>query len=184
MNTKLISRVSIATLLLIIIALNSSAQKTVEKNESVSELSSHEINKVSLSGSIDSSSDSENSDLDEMALQNFNKEPLSQPNAKLEQLGDKFLVTFATGETLTRALFDKTGTMIYSINYCSGKQLPQYVMRLLKKEYENYTITSAARVLEENRQIWLLKLAGENKFIAIRLDGSEIKEVENFNKAE
>jgi hypothetical protein len=183
MKTILNPRISVAAALSLFITVNSFAQEGSFKSESAGKFFSYEMSKKFPSVNYNIPGNLEREDINKKVKQNFNKKFLTQTNAAWEQLGDKFLVTFTTDETLTRALFDKTGRMIYSINYCSEKQLPQDVKRLVKNKYEDYKITSAAKVLEENKIIWLIKLAGENDYVEVRLDGDEMSEVENFKKA-
>jgi len=46
-----------------------------------------------------------------------------------------------------------------------------------------YTITSVARVNLDNRQIWVVKLAGKNNYVATWVEDGEMEEVENFQRA-
>ena len=80
-------------------------------------------------------------------------------------------------------MFDEKGKLIYTINYSSGKLLPFGIKRLIKREYKNYQITSVAKINEDTRQMWIVKLAGENDFVTARIENGEIEETENFQKA-
>jgi len=116
-------------------------------------------------------------------LNRFNKNFHDATNVKWQQFGDKFLATFSTGEKTTRSLFYKNGKTIYTINYFTGNQLPQVVKRLVKDQYEDYIITTAAQVLQENREIWVVQLAGLFHYKTVRVENGEMEEVESFQKS-
>jgi len=116
-------------------------------------------------------------------LKHFNREFNNPPGVKWEQVGDKFLATFLSGETTTKILFDEKGRLIYTINYSSGKLLPFGIKKLVNRKYKTYQITSVAKINEDNRQIWVVKLTGENDCVTATIEDGEIEETENFQKA-
>jgi hypothetical protein len=116
-------------------------------------------------------------------LKKFNKKFNNIPNVKWEQIGDKFLATFLSGETTTKILFDEKGKLIYTINYSSEKLLPPGIKKLVNDKYKNYKITSVAKINEDNRQIWVVNLAGKSNYVATRIEDDEMEEIENFQKA-
>ena len=73
--------------------------------------------------------------------------------------------------------------MIYSINYCSENNCRSDIKKMITDKYETYTITSAAKVLQDNREIWIVKLADKFNYVTARLEDGEIEEIENFQKA-
>ena len=102
---------------------------------------------------------------------------------KWEQLDDNFLATFVLDNVTTKALYDKQGKLIYKINYISQKQLPANIKNTVANIYSNYTITSVAKILQDNRQIWIVKLANETNYVAAMVEDGDITEIENFRKA-
>ncbi|KAA9040847.1 hypothetical protein FW778_02055 [Ginsengibacter hankyongi] len=52
-----------------------------------------------------------------------------------------------------------------------------------KDTYRNYTITSAVGIFQDSRKIWIVKLANETNYIAARIEGGDMDEIENFGKA-
>lgn len=116
-------------------------------------------------------------------LKHFNKSFKNAEGIKWEQLDDNFLATFVMKNVKTHLLFDKKGKMIYTIDYVSEKQLPCYVKSMLVNTYRNYTITSAAGILQDRRKIWIVKLANETNYISARIEDGDIDEIENFRKA-
>jgi hypothetical protein len=180
MKTTFISRTGLALLSMFII-LNSYAQKAGYNNEPASS-SSSDINNASSSYRDDAGSP-ETGNINEKVLKHFNKKFNDATNVKWEEAEDNFLATFSTGETLNTSLFDKKGRLIYAINYGSEKELPADVKNIITNKYISYTITSAAKVLQDNRKIWIATLTGKRNYITARVEDGEIEEIENFQKA-
>jgi hypothetical protein len=168
--------------LVIFILSNAFAQKSENKNESDYKFSNNEAGETHLSPGSYSMSSPGSSNISEKVLKHFNKKYNNATQVKWYQFDDSFLATFSTGGTLTRSLFDKKGRMIYSINYFSEKQLPADVKKMITNRYESYKITGAAKVLQDNRKIWVIKLADEFNYVTARLEDGEIEETEIFRK--
>jgi hypothetical protein len=54
--------------------------------------------------------------------------------------------------------------------------------KLVKYEYEDFSITSVAKVLQHNRTIWIVNLAGYRHFITARIEDGEMEEMKRFSK--
>lgn len=116
-------------------------------------------------------------------LSRFNKNFSDATNVKWEQLGNNFLAIFDKAEATTRSLFDKKGRIIYTIiNYSSEKQLPSDIKNLVTNKYDDYLIIGVAKVLQDNREIWVVRLSGQFHYKLVRLENKEMEEVENFQK--
>jgi hypothetical protein len=179
MKTKLISSISL-TLLSMLLVLSSFAQKDFS-NESAYRFypkKSGNFFPSPKSGNIIS-----NENISKKVLIHFNKKFINATNIKWEQLDDNFLATFVRGETTTKSLFDKKGKIIYTINYFSETQLPVSIKGIVTNKYRDYKITSVAKITEDNRQIWIVKLAGKTNFVATQVENGEMEEIENFQKA-
>jgi len=168
--------------LVIFILSNAFAQKSENKNKSDYKFSNYGVGETHLSPGDYSVSNPGNLDISEKILKHFNKKYNNATGVKWYQLDDSFLATFSTGGTLTRSLFDKKGRVIYSINYFSEKQLPADVKKMVTFKYENYKITGAAKVLQDNRKIWIVNLADKFNYVTTRLEDGEIEETEVFHK--
>ena len=168
--------------LVIFILSNAFAQKSENKNKSDYKFSNYEFGETHLSPGDYSMSNPGNLDISEKVLKHFNKKYNNATQVKWYQFDDSFLATFSTGGTLTRSLFNKKGRMIYSINYFSERQLPVDVKKMITNKYENYKITGAAKVLQDNRKIWIVKLADKFNYVTARLEDGEIEETEAFQE--
>ena len=180
MKATLISRSFLLASMLI--ALNSFGQRSGYKNETDLKFSSYEIQKALASPVTDVAAGTESINVSKKALTRFSKKFQNASNVKWEQIEDGFLAKFSSGEISTHSLFNKHGKLIYTINFCSEKQLPWYLAKMVNGHYKNYQITSAAEVLMDNRKIWVVKLAGTSNYVAVRIEDDEMQEIENFQK--
>lgn len=179
MKTTLIFRISLA-LLSALLVLSSFGQKGFG-NEFAYRFYPKKSGKFSPSVLHANTMSVEN--ISKKVLEHFNRQFHNAANVKWEQLNDNFLATFVRGETTTRSLFTKKGMTIYTIIFSSERELPSDVKNLIIKNYKNYTITSVARVEEDDRKIWVVKLAGANDYATARVEDGEMEETENFQKA-
>lgn len=73
--------------------------------------------------------------------------------------------------------------MIYTIDYSTEEQLTSDVKNIIINKYEDYKITFFAKVMEDNREIWVVKLVGAKDYVIVRVEDGEMEEVENFQRA-
>lgn len=116
-------------------------------------------------------------------LDRFNKNFSHATNVKWERLGDNYLAIFSINETNIRSLFNKNGKLLYRIDYCSENQVPSYIINWIKNDYDDYLITHAAKVCEDNREIWIIQLSGQVYNKIVRLEDGEMDEVLNYQRA-
>src|SRR4051794_37266434 len=99
------------------------------------------------------------------------------------KLDQNYLVEFITGDMNNRALFKRNGSLIYQISYGHESDLPKEVRHLVKSNYVDFNIVQAINVLEDNRNIWVINLEDDKKFIITRVEEGALEEVSNFNKS-
>ena len=117
-------------------------------------------------------------------MEHFNKKFHNPANVIWEQIDNNFLATFIKDDLTTKTLFDKKGRLIYIVDFCTEKDLPNNVKNLVMLNYRNSKITSVAKVEEQDRKIWVIKLAGIKNYISARVEDGEIEETENFKRAD
>lgn len=181
MKTAIISRFSLM-LFSTFIVLSSFAQKADFTNESAFKFSSSEIDRGLPLFSNNNVTAITLAEVNEKVLKNFNKQFRDADNVKWEQEDDNYMAKFIRNEITTNSLFDTKGRLIYTINFFSEKKLPANSKKMLSNKYDQYHITSAAQVLIDNRNIWIVKLAGKTNFIALRVEDGEMSEIENFKR--
>jgi len=178
MKTKLNLTIGLSLLSMLLVS-NSFAQKDVSR-ESAYRFSPPKFDLALLAPIHDVMS---NEDVNKKVLKHFNKSFRNAENIKWERLDDNFLATFVVKNVTTKSLFDERGNLVCRINYISEKQLPADIKNIVTNAYRKYTITSVAGILQDNRHIWIVKLANETNYVAARVEDGEIEEIENFLKA-
>lgn len=179
MKTKFIPVMSLI-IFTMVVSLSATAQKAANKQTALN-LSPSEISR-SFPVERVYSDIIENEKISLKLSNRFNKLFKNAINVKWYKAGENFRAEFRTEETTNSSLFDKKGRLIYSVNYGSQRQLPASIKKMITGKYEDYEITSVIKVLQDNRTIWVINLAGKSNYIAARVEDGEIQEVENFLK--
>ena len=143
MKTTFIPALSI-TIFAVLIALNLRAQKA-DYTQTASKSTSSKIS-TSFPKEILDADIIKDEKISTKLFNRFNKIFDKASNVKWIKSEKNFLVTFATNETSTHALFAKNGKLIYTIDFCSEKQLPADVKNLITNKYKDCKITSIAKV--------------------------------------
>lgn len=94
-----------------------------------------------------------------------------------------YLVKFIMNDQKNTALFKKSGSLIYHISYGHEQDLPADLRRTVKSQYVDMNIISAIKVAQDNRNIWVINLEDDKKFILIRFEDGELEEVETYTKS-
>jgi len=98
------------------------------------------------------------------------------------RLDKNFLVKFIMDDQKNTALFRQNGKLVYQIGYGSESNLPEEVRKMVNGGYEDYKITNAIHVNQDNRSIWVVNLEGLKKLIVVRVEQGEMEEVGNYVK--
>lgn len=104
-------------------------------------------------------------------------------NIEWAKVDDNVLAEFVSGEITTRALFNKSGHLIYTIRVSNEQMLPRNYLEMVHNLYTDYKIGQVARVNEASREIWVVKLAAPDKLITMRIENDQPEEVERFERA-
>ena len=96
--------------------------------------------------------------------------------------GKNFHCNFYMNSLPACALFTEKGQLIYAITYGAEKNLPSEIRRMLKSEWEDYTITKATEVKQNNRDIWIVNLKDGYNHKTVRIEEGEIELVQKFTE--
>ena len=121
--------------------------------------------------------------INEKVSKSFAKSFKETSNSKWFEINKRYLVKFISNDLKNQALFTKNGTLIYHIVYGYEKNLPANTKSLVKSKYFDYTITSAINVKQDQRDIWVVNLEDDKKYVIVRVEENEMQEIQNFNKA-
>ncbi len=99
------------------------------------------------------------------------------------QLNKNYLVKFITKDQTNRALYKKSGQLIYHIRYGHVQNLPEDIRKLVKANYVEYNITSVIFINQDAREIWLINVENKDKLIIVRYEDGEMQQVDNYNRS-
>ena len=112
----------------------------------------------------------------------FDKNFRNAEDIRWEEEDENLIANFKRGNITTKALFNKKGRLVYTIDFYPEEMLPNSVETMVKRDYRKYTIKSSAKICEANRQIWVVKLESKKDFATVRLEDGQMEEVEKFQK--
>ena len=182
MKTTLIYRVSLALLSMLIVS-NSFAQKDFG-NESVYKFTASQLFNPFPTANKDAVGNiSEDENTNAKTLKHFNRKFHAPTDVVWEKTDDTYLATWISGGTTNKSLYGKNGKLIFSIVFSSEKGLPDEIKRLVMNKYQKDTITCVAKINQDNRLIWVVKVASKKQYITARVEDGELEEMETYIKA-
>lgn len=116
-------------------------------------------------------------------IEEFEKKFSDAEDVRWEKIDRNFLVKFSVGDLNKRALLNPKGNIIYEISYGKEKHLPVRLRKDIKRNYVEFTITSATFVREANRNIWVINLEDDLHYVTARIENDEIEEIHKFIKS-
>ncbi|QEC66251.1 hypothetical protein FRZ67_02615 [Panacibacter ginsenosidivorans] len=99
------------------------------------------------------------------------------------KLNKNYFVKFISEDQKNNALFTKSGNLIYHISYGYEKNLPDDIRKMVKSTYVDFNITTAIKVEEQGRKIWVINLEDDKHLVLIRIEDDQLEEVGNYNKS-
>ena len=97
--------------------------------------------------------------------------------------GKNFHTNFYVNGVLNRALFDKSGHLIYVVAYGTEKDMPADIRKIVRSEYYDYSIILAAEVQQDKRGIWVITMENSNEQIIVRVEDNDMEQVQKFKKS-
>lgn len=97
-------------------------------------------------------------------------------------VGNDYLVSFKTAEMKTRALFSKSGVLLYTLHYGSEKNLPASIDEQVRSTYYDYQITSAIQVNIGKHNIWIVNLKDNASYIILRIEDNQMEVMQQYHE--
>lgn len=91
-----------------------------------------------------------------------------------------YLASFTNSGRQCRALFDRQGGLVYSMQVCTKNDLPRAVYRLLKSAYIDYTIGAVTEMTWPRRKAWIVNLEDQNSLVVAQVVDGELEEVHRY----
>lgn len=122
------------------------------------------------------------SDVSSKAIRSFQQAYKNAGEASWSAIDRSFLAEFEVDGKRSKALFTKSGYMIYGITYGSESDLPKEERRTLKSNYVDFDITSVAKVYAEGGVYWISTLQNEDEIVITRSHDGAVDELQHLAK--
>ena len=103
-------------------------------------------------------------------------------NLVWEEKNKKYLVEFTENDQQNRALFTKSGELIYHICYSGEQQLPKEIRTIIKQEYFDQNIIRVLKINQQRKSIWVICLEDAKEYIYVRVENMELEETQRIQK--
>ena len=97
---------------------------------------------------------------------------------------NQFLARFSESGTVTHALYEKGGRMVYSVTKGSGSLLPAEVADMLQEVYPCYTIATATKAVSDGTTAWIADLRQHNSLLVVKVIDGDIVETTRYRTNE
>jgi hypothetical protein len=114
------------------------------------------------------------------AFQNFFKDA---SQLQWYEVNKYFLVKFIQDDREHRALFTKSGELIYHISYGTEDFLPADIRKLVKSSYYDQSITRVLKVNQDKRTIWVVSMEDNHEYVMARVEDMELEETKRMTKS-
>lgn len=120
---------------------------------------------------------------DEPLLQLFNRTFPDAQYIRWIEDGEHHIVSFTQNETQCRIWYDKKGTLIYSLRYGQGNELPLSVLTAVKKKYHDKHIDGVTEITTQHSVIYELVLSDDKKwYVANVTEYGDVSQKYSFRK--
>ena len=103
-------------------------------------------------------------------------------NVTWYSLKKNFGATFKMNDVNYRVLLNRKGRLMYKITYGNEKDLPVHIRKMVKGNYVEFLITAASLVEEDKREVWVINLEDESRYVRVSVENNEINETLNMKK--
>jgi len=103
-------------------------------------------------------------------------------NIRWYEIKNNYVIKFNLGGHQNRALFTKSGHLVYHITYGTEELLPGEVRKLVKSEYYDQKITRVLKVNQDQRTIWVIHMEDQKEFIMVRVEDGQLEETKRMEK--
>jgi hypothetical protein len=112
----------------------------------------------------------------------FQKQFAGAENVRWSKVDKNFLSTFTINDQEFKTLFTPKAILLYKISYGKEKHLPVGIRKAVKRVYVEFVITSAIKVEEADRIIWVINLEDDTNLVSVRVENDEIEQTQKYTK--
>jgi hypothetical protein len=93
-----------------------------------------------------------------------------------------YYVSFTQNEKLGKALFDRSGALLLSLQFGTEKDLPRDVRTVVKSNYVDFAIGVVTEVEIDHMKAWIVNLSNSNEIVVVDVCDSGIEELHHYTK--
>ena len=112
----------------------------------------------------------------------FHKRFSNAENVTWYSVNKHFGATFTINDLTYRVLLHRKGRLIYKVTYGKEKLLPVNIRKMVKGHYVEYLITAAFLVEEDKREIWVINLEDDSRYVTVSVENNEMMETVNVKR--
>ena len=113
----------------------------------------------------------------------FNQHFKDATTLRWYELEKKLLVKFIMNNQENRALFTRTGELVYHISFGTEAHLPADVRKAIKSTYYDQKITRVYKVSQDDRTVWIASMEDDKNYIMARVEDYELVEIQRMTKS-
>ncbi|WGQ12415.1 hypothetical protein QG516_12345 [Pedobacter gandavensis] len=98
------------------------------------------------------------------------------------EVNKRFVVNFILNDQKNKAVFTKTGELVYHLSYGSEKDVPDQIRKKIQNQYKDYNITSGIKVRTANVTLWVLNIENSKQILVIRAADDDISVIDRIKK--
>ena len=120
----------------------------------------------------------------EKLLHSFNERFPDAEQISWQELPKTYIVNFVEYGVRSRIVYDKQGAFISSTRYYQERDLPYYLLNILRKRYTGKTIFAVTEQTTDTEVEYYVKLQDDKIWLTIRMDSNgNLDIVEKYRKA-
>ncbi|HTI11211.1 MAG TPA: hypothetical protein VL832_21715 [Puia sp.] len=116
---------------------------------------------------------SKNDEVNQLAVNNFNREFVSARNIVWEQKQDYLKVTFTLNEQVLFAYYNNNGDLQAIVRNIVSSQLPINLLTDVKKDYSGFWISDLFEIASDDQTTYYVTLENADKKIVLRSNGAD-----------
>ena len=122
-------------------------------------------------------------DISTRATGDFLKRYPKGTDPKWYKIDDGYFVKFGLNDIQQKAVYDKTGSWVYSIKYYKENKLPRDIRHIVKRQYYDYTITQVEELHYQNNPVaYIVHMQDEKSWMNVKVCEGELSILEKFTK--
>lgn len=98
------------------------------------------------------------------------------------EVSKRIVVNFIMNDKKNKAVFTKSGSLVYHLTYGSEADLPTDVRSIVKSKYFDYEITSAVNVDIDGRSIWVVNIEDAKQIFVLRVEDGSMDVIDKLSK--